>query len=155
MMTLTEIRAREAKWDHFYLGMADYIASASKDPSTKVGAVIVRPDLTVASVGFNGFARNMWDNPRLYEDREEKLSRIVHAEMNAILNAHGPVAGYTLYCTFPPCDRCTVFIAQAGIRRVVTYPVPAERADSWAESLRRATVYMTEAGITFNVLDRL
>lgn len=152
--TLEEIRAREEKWDRFYLGMAEYMASASKDPSTKVGAVIVRPDLTVASVGFNGFARGMEDRPELYADRDEKLSRIIHAETNAILNAHGPVDGCTLYVTFAPCDRCSVMVVQAGITRVVAYAPSPELQERWGPFLAKAAGYYEEAGIKFKTLDR-
>ncbi len=140
---------RQTKWDQFYIGMAKYMASASKDPSTQVGAVIVRRNNTIASVGYNGFPRGMSDDPALYEDRPTKYSRVVHAEMNAILNAHGSVDGCTLYTSaLPPCDRCAVFVVQAGISRVVyeqiTDPALAER---WAESLARTEDIFKEAGI--------
>jgi dCMP deaminase len=145
---------RRAKWDCFYLGMAEYVATASKDPSTKVGSVIVRPTNTVASVGYNGFPRGLSDAPELYEDRETKYSRVVHAEMNAILNAHGPVDGFTLYNTFPPCDRCAVFVVQAGIKRVVTRAVPVEAADRWASSLAKTAAIFAEAGVEMVVIPR-
>ncbi len=140
---------RQAKWDQFYIGMAKYMATASKDPSTQVGAVIVRPNNTLASVGYNGFPRGMSDDNALYEDRPTKYSRIIHAEMNAILNAQGSVDGCTLYTSaLPPCDRCAVFVVQAGISRVVyeqiTDPALAER---WAESLARTEDIFREAGI--------
>lgn len=143
-----------AKWDPFFLGMAHYMSRVSKDPSTKVGAVIVRPDKTVASVGFNGFARGMCDHDELYHNREEKYSRIIHAEMNAVLNAHGPVDGCTLYNTpFAPCDRCAVLIIQAGIRRVVTPALPEHLKERWGDSLARAAGFFEEAGVEFNMLD--
>lgn len=145
---------RRAKWDRFYLGMAEYVATASKDPSTKVGSVIVRPNNTISSVGYNGFPRGMSDDASLYADRETKYSRVVHAEMNAILNAHGPVEGFTLYNTFPPCDRCAVFVVQAGIRRVVTLTVPGEAADRWADSLAKTAAIFAEAGVEMNQLAR-
>ena len=43
------------KWKLRFLGLSEYIAQWSKDPSTKVGAVIVRPDKSIVSMGFNGF----------------------------------------------------------------------------------------------------
>jgi dCMP deaminase len=135
------------KWDTFYLGMAAYVATASKDPSTKVGAVIVRPDKTVASVGYNGFPRGMDDSPALYEDREVKYSRIVHAEMNAILNAHGSVNGSTLYCSLLPCDRCAVFVVQAGITRVVTPRPDADIETRWGDAFNKTRAIFREAGI--------
>lgn len=151
--TIAEIRSREDKWDRFYLEMALHVASASKDPSTKVGAVITRPDLTVASVGFNGFARNMKDDEALYANREQKYSRIIHAEMNAILNAHGPVEGYSLYVTLAPCDRCSVFIAQAGIKRVVCLAPTEEQKERWGTSIDLARSYLEEASVSLKLVE--
>lgn len=148
-------RRRTAKWDNFFLGMADHMATASKDPSTKVGAVIVRPDLSVASVGFNGFARSMADTPELYDNREEKYSRIIHGEMNAILNAHGSVDGCTLYTVpFAPCERCAVMVIQAGIKRVVAPTLPDRLKERWSDSLQRAAEFFAEAGVEFVLIDR-
>lgn len=45
------------KWDARFLDLAVFIGDWSKDPSTKVGAVLVRPDRTIAGLGFNGFPR--------------------------------------------------------------------------------------------------
>lgn len=90
----------QAWWDRFYLRGAEWISSASKDPSTKVGAVIVRPDRTVASVGYNGFPRKIADTPERLNDRDTKYELIVHGEMNAMAWAREPVDGYTLY-TWP------------------------------------------------------
>lgn len=147
-------RARQEKWDRFYLGMAHYMSRASKDPSTKVGAVIVRPDMTVASVGFNGFAKAMADTPELYANREEKYARIIHGEMNAILNAHGPVAGCTLYTTpFAPCERCAVMVIQSGITRVVAPALPEHLKERWEASLLRAQAFFAEAGVPFEAIE--
>jgi dCMP deaminase len=146
---------KQAEWDEFFIGMADYVSTRSKDPSTKVGAVIVRPDgKTIASLGYNGFPRGMSDDPALYADREVKYSRIVHAEMNAILNAGGSVDGCTLYTSkLPPCDRCAVFVAQAGITRVV-YENPApEVAERWAASLAKTQEIFADAGIPMVGID--
>lgn len=136
----------EGWWDRFFLGMADYVATASKDPSTKVGAVIVRPDRTVASVGFNGFARGVLDTPERYADREYKIATILHAEENAILSAHEPVRGHTLYVSgLPPCAMCAAKIAQAGIARVVAHdrPVP----DRWRTNMGWGAQLLAEAGV--------
>lgn len=154
MLANVERNRREQKWDRFFLGMADYVSRASKDPSTKVGAVIARDDMTVASVGYNGFPRGMDDHDHLYADREVKYSRVVHAEMNAILNAHGSVKGCTLYTSaLPPCDRCAVFVVQAGIIRVVYENPAAEIAERWAASLSKTRAIFREARIPMVGLD--
>jgi dCMP deaminase len=149
-------------WDRRYLELAQLVASWSKDPSTHVGAVIVRPDLTIASTGFNGFPRRMDDKAEWYEDREVKYSRIIHAEINALVHALERVAGYTLY-TWPmlPCDRCAVQVIQAGIGRVVA-PMPRttlglsvqERAlHRWQVQVDTSCNYFAECGIPVHHVD--
>lgn len=142
-------------WDRWYIDMARHVATASLDPSTKVGAVITRPNKTVASVGYNGFPRGMSDDPSLYDDRTTKYSRIVHAEMNAILNAMGSVDGCTLYTSqLPPCDRCAVFVVQAGIRRVVYERPTDELLERWGESLKSTAAIFEDAGVEMVELSR-
>ena len=147
-------RDAQRKWDRRFLEMADLVATWSKDPSTKVGAVIVRPDRTVASVGFNGFPRGMRDHDHLYADREIKYSRIVHAEMNAILAAPGRVEGCTLYLPMLPCDRCAVHVIQAGITRVVTWEPTADLLSRWGDALEKCRWMFREACVRFEELPR-
>lgn len=147
-----EARWRQNKWDHRFMDVARLVASWSKDPSTKCGAVIVRPDLSICSVGFNGFPRGCDDHPDLYSNRELKYERVVHAEVNALLAAKEPVRGYALY-SWPPgigpsCSRCTSCIVQAGISRVVH--VLQEGADinvRWRESIAIGLTMFKEAGV--------
>ena len=108
------------KWDLRFIEMARNAASWSKDPSTKVGAVIVDDDKRVISVGYNGFPKGVTDDERLH-DREEKYKMIVHAERNALLFANKDVKNCNLY-TYPfmPCSVCAGMVIQAGIKRVVT-----------------------------------
>jgi dCMP deaminase len=129
--------------------MAKLIADWSKDPSTKCGAIIVRPDRTIASVGYNGFPRGCDDDPALYDDRETKYSRIVHCEMNAILSAREPLKGYTLYTVpFISCDRCASHVVQAGIARCVA-PAPSDDTLSrWTLSIERSIAMFDECGVT-------
>jgi dCMP deaminase len=135
-------------WDERFLSLAREISKFSKDPSTQVGAVIVRPDKTVASIGFNGFPRRMGDQQERYEDRNEKYSRIIHGEMNAILNAKEPLNKYTLYLwPFLSCDRCAVHVIQSGITRVVAPPLPGRLYDRWGELIGKAKNYYSECGV--------
>ena len=139
---------RQKKWDIRFLALACVISTWSKDPSTKVGAIIARPDMTIASVGYNGFPKSMKDDDYLYADRDVKLSRIIHAEMNAILHAKEPLHGYTLY-TWPimSCDRCAVQVIQSGINRVVA-PVPTVALSKrWKTHLLNSEKYFAEASV--------
>jgi dCMP deaminase len=127
------------KWTRRFLALAEHVAGWSKDPSTQAGAVIVRPNRTVASMGFNGFPRGLPDVPELLANREEKYRRVIHCEMNAVLHAREPVAGYTLY-TWPffTCERCAVHMIQAGIKRVVAPELPEDLKERWGEALQFA-----------------
>lgn len=114
-------------WHRRFLALADHVAQWSRDPSTKVGAVIVRPDRTIVSVGFNGFPRGVRDLLERYADRPTKYSMVVHAEANAILTAREPLHGYTLYSTLMTCNECAKLIIQAGISQVVAPRPDADR----------------------------
>ena len=137
------------KWDLRFLEMARLVSTWSRDPSTQTGAVIVRPNKSVAGVGFNGFPQNMPDAPELYANRDEKYSRIVHCEMNALMFAKDDsVQGYTLYThPFMSCDRCFVHMLQAGITRFVAPQATEEQLTRWAPAFERVRRYATEAGV--------
>lgn len=145
---LTERIDKMNKWDLRFLGLSRLVSDWSKDPSTKVGAVIVRQDNSIASIGFNGFPMPMEDTEELYANRDEKYSRIVHGEINALLFCRERVHGYTLY-TYPfmPCERCVVQMIQAGIERIVTCPAPAETLTRWATTFDKTRKYCQETGV--------
>ncbi|HKF50094.1 MAG TPA: deaminase [Terracidiphilus sp.] len=131
-------------WDGRFLEMAALVATWSKDPSTKVGAVITRGKFVV-SLGFNGHPAGIEDNTARLLDRETKYRTIIHAELNAILSARQPLDGCTLYVVpFMPCSACGAVIVQSGIKRVVTLESDNER---WAESFEFTRTIFTEAGI--------
>lgn len=136
-------------WDNRFLKLAQHIAQWSKDPSTKVGAVIVRPNRTIASVGYNGFPRGVNDDERL-NDRPYKYAMTVHAEANAILSANERLDGCTLYVTpLSPCSSCASIIIQSGIKRVVAY-MP-HQPEHWADSFAIARTMLDEAGIEWEI----
>lgn len=106
-------------FDEWALDLAFAVAKRSRDPSTKVGAVIIRDDKTICSMGYNGFPRTMEDKEEWWTDRPEKYARVIHGEMNALLNSKESVKGMTLYCTHPCCEHCSKHLIAAGIARVV------------------------------------
>ena len=131
-------------WDIRFLELAAMVGGWSKDPGTKVGAVIVRHDRTIASLGYNGFPRGVSD---VYFDREHKLLRTVHAEMNAILSAREPLHGCKLYVTpLCPCANCAGAIIQAGIKHVVAR-APAETRPEWLLSMDAARQMFFQADV--------
>lgn len=133
-----------SNWDERYLSLAHDVGEWSKDPSTQVGAVIVRPDNRVVSIGFNGFPTGIADDSRLY-DRELKYEIVVHAEINALVSARQDVSGCTLYTwPFLCCSRCASVMIQAGIKKVVTHIYTKER---WKDNLSLSRSLFSEARV--------
>ena len=143
------------KWDRRFIELARFYATWSKDPSTKVGAHIVRPDRTPVSYGYNGFPRGVDDSDERYANRELKYKMVVHAEENAILNAldRDALRGAILYVTpFMPCARCAASIIQAGIAEVVSIPTSPELAARWSEDIEITTTMFREARVTLRII---
>jgi dCMP deaminase len=150
-MMESSTRRPQAWWDNYFLDLAEAVAYASKDPSTKVGAVIVRPDRTVASLGYNGFPRGIVDTDERLNNRDIKYDLVVHGEINAILTAREPLHGYCLYTwPFLTCKKCALQVIQAGIVRVVAPFVDNER---WNASIRDAQAIYDEAGVAWKLID--
>ena len=106
----------------------------------------VRPDKTIASVGFNGLPRGVNDDPARLGDRDTKLRYTVHAELNAILAAKEPLTGYSIFVwPFQPCSGCAAAIIQAGISNV--YCPGSPETSRWAESFTAARTMFRESGI--------
>lgn len=112
-------------WDEYFMGIAKLAALRSKDPNTQVGACIVDNSNVILSTGYNGFPIGCSDDefPWIRQaDREEdtKYPYVVHAELNAILNASGrDLRGSRIYVALFPCNECAKAIIQAGISEVV------------------------------------
>ena len=138
------------KWDRRFLELAEHISTWSKDPSTKVGCVVVGEDREIRSTGFNGFPRGIEDDAERLEDRAQKYPLICHAEENAIMHAARigiSLKSNTAYVTWPPCSRCTRSLIQAGVSEVV-YPTGIDIPERWEEDLEIALGMMEEAGIS-------
>ena len=111
-------------WDEYFMGVALLAAMRSKDPSTQVGACIVDNDNRILSTGYNGFPYGCSDDEfpwdRTGERNDTKYPFVVHAELNAILNARGKnLSGAKIYVDLFPCNECAKAIIQSGIKEVV------------------------------------
>lgn len=143
---LDEALQNQIKWDLRYLHLAREVASWSKDPSTKTGAVVVNGKREF--LGYNGFPIGMRDDAELYEDRAAKYSRVIHCEMNAIIKAGEHAVNATLYTwPFMSCDRCAAHMVQAGIQRCVAPALPKELEERWKANLELSKGYFAEAGV--------
>lgn len=111
-------------FDHFY-ALAQLWALRSKDPSTKVGAVLVDIlNKLPLGQGYNGFAQGIYDHPMILANREEKYPRMIHAENNCIRNSlrnGADLEGSVMFVTeFWPCAPCAAMIIDEGIGVIVT-----------------------------------
>lgn len=134
--------------------MAYLVSMKSKDPSTRVGAVIVGPNKEIRSTGFNGLPRGVADRHYRYEDREYKLLAVNHAEENAIL--HCALTGIsakecTLYTPWIPCSRCAKSIIQSGIKEIVydvNFPGNKDpKSEDWKLSMEISHEMLSETDI--------
>lgn len=143
-------------WNEYYLNMANTARQKSKDPSTKVGAIIVGKDHEIISTGFNGFPRGIDELDQSRWERPIKYEFVVHAEANAILNAARQgirTAGTTLYVVgmgppTAPCTGCAKSIIQAGITTVVGGAYKAV-TPTWGADFDFSLALLKEAGVEF------
>ena len=116
-------------WDEYFMGVALLASKRSKDPNTQVGACIVSGNTnikenTILSIGYNGLPYGCSDDEfpwdRQGELLETKYPYVVHAELNAILNAQGKsLIGAKIYVALFPCNECAKAIIQSGIKEVI------------------------------------
>lgn len=109
-------------WDEYFMGVALLAAKRSKDPNTQVGACIVDENNVIISTGYNGLPIGCSDDdfPWNRDGENNKYAYVVHAELNAILNATGKsLRGARVYVALFPCNECAKAIIQAGIKEVI------------------------------------
>lgn len=145
------------KWYKRYLKLAKEVSEWSKDPNTKVGAVVVGSKGQILSQGYNGFPRGIKDSNKRLNDRELKLSLVVHAEMNAIFNAsYSGVSldGSTIFIHgLPACSECAKGIIQVGIAKVVVSKQCIEARPHWNESWKKSLALFEEASVQVFIID--
>jgi len=129
------------------IDMAKHVAQLSKDPSTKVGAILLDSKRRFVSAGYNGLPRGVEDKPERLMDREVKYKMIRHAEANAIAFATAPLDGATLVVTHPCCAQCAGAAIQAGIAHVVWSKPDAAFTKRWADDLVLVREMFKEAGV--------
>lgn len=116
-------RSNAISWDQYFMGLAHLSAKRSKDPSTQVGAVIVDKHKKIVGIGYNGLPTGLDDDQypwtRQGDFLTSKYAYVVHAELNAILNATTTLRGSSLYVSLFPCNECAKAIIQSGISEVV------------------------------------
>jgi len=136
-------------WDVWFMKQVYLVAEKSKDPSTKIGAVLVK-DKHIISSGFNGFPIGVRDKPERYLDRTIKYNFVVHGEDNAVLSAARfgiSTLGTILYTQSIPCNECSKSIIQGGITEIVIHSKWPMNHSKWIECVKISKIMLKEAGI--------
>ena len=141
-------------WDEYFMGVALLAALRSKDPGTQVGACIIDQSKRILSTGYNGFPYGCDDEvfpwSREGELTDTKYPYVVHAELNAILNAQGKnLSGATIYVDLFPCNECAKAIIQCGIKEVVYLSDKYGEQELYKASRRM----LTSAGVKLRAFD--
>lgn len=109
----------QAQWDEYFMKIAETVATKSKDPSSKMGCVIVDPDKRVVSLGYNGMVQASDESKMTLSERPMKYYFAIHSEMNALIFAKRDLTGCTVYNRVATCENCLKYLLQAGIKRFV------------------------------------
>lgn len=142
------------KWDNRFIDMAQLVASWSKDPTTKVGAVVVNDNRQILAVGYNGFPRGVHDDPERLNVRPVKHIFTAHAERNALDSALTDLRGATIYSTLCPCNECAKSIIQRGITRVVAGMYKDEQQKQ-IFNYNDTLLMFHEAGVTIDLIEKI
>lgn len=138
------------------LGLANHIATWSKDQSTKVGCVITNGN-RVISMGYNGFPSGMRDDDPSRHARPLKYKVTEHAERNAIYTAahHGiSLCCAKMHLPWYPCCDCARAIAQSGISDLVCYRPDFSDA-RWGEDFKISEVILSESGVEVEYVEKI
>lgn len=143
------------KWSVRFMNMAKSVSTWSKDPSKKIGVVIINQENKIISTGYNGFPKNIADTEARLNNKEFKRAITLHAEENAILCAKQDLTNCIMYIYgLPPCAHCAAMIIQSGIKAVY-YTVPEEYqiSEHWKDNLNIAQSILKEAGVIYTNLN--
>ncbi|MDA0938692.1 MAG: dCMP deaminase family protein [Proteobacteria bacterium] len=148
----------ELSWDEYFMNIAYFVSKKSKDPSTKVGAVIVGPDKEIRSTGYNSMPRGVKDSFIRYTKKELKYLIISHAEESAIMNCVRvgvSTKNCVLYVPWHPCCSCAKLIIQSGIKEIVIDGLFPRNTDPgpWKQSMDIAKEILGEAAVAIRSFD--
>jgi dCMP deaminase len=127
-------------------------AQRSKDPLTQVGACIINDDKVIVGTGYNGFPKWCSDDKFPWDKNpdnaiENKHSYVVHAEVNAILNANASTKWSTMYVWLFPCNECAKIIIQSGIKKIIY----GSDSKIWREDNIASKRMLDAAGIEYSL----
>jgi dCMP deaminase len=145
-------------WHEYFMEITELVSSRATCLRRKVGAVITR-DKRILTTGYNGPPDNivhcdkrggcLRDKLGIPSGQRMELSRAIHAEQNAIIQAAKmgiSIQDSTLYVTTHPCFTCAKMLINAGVKEIIYkegYP------DEFAKEI------LKEAGVKVIRFDKL
>lgn len=122
---------KRPSWEEYFMEITELVATRATCLRRKVGAILVK-DRRILATGYNGPPQGVPHCDELGGCLREKLgvpsgerqelSRAVHAEQNAIIQAAKMgtnIDGSTLYVTNFPCFICAKMLINAGVIKIV------------------------------------
>jgi len=113
------------------MNITELVASRATCLRRKVGAVLVR-DKRILTTGYNGPPSGIphcderggciRDKLNIPSGERMELSRAIHAEQNAIIQAAKvgiSIEGSILYVTTHPCFTCSKMLINAGVKKII------------------------------------
>lgn len=144
-------------WDEYFFKIMYLASSKSLDPRTKIGAILVR-DKSIISTGYNGFPKGVKDLEERYNDREQKINFICHAEFNSIvISARFGIStkDSILYTNGIPCNNCCKSLIQGGISEIVVHKQwPEFTNKNWVESVKISKIMLQESNIPVRIYNK-
>jgi dCMP deaminase len=114
-------------WHDYFMQITELVSTRATCLRRKVGAIIVR-DKRILTTGYNGPPENivhcekrggcLRDELNIPSGERMELSRAIHAEQNAIIQAAKTgisIQDSTLYVTTHPCFTCAKMLINAGV----------------------------------------
>ena len=149
-------------WHDWFLQGVYWVASKSKDPKTKIGAIIVK-DRRIISTGYNGIPIGVSDTDENRHQRPEKYKWYEHGERNAIYAAakYGiDTDGAILYTNSLPCVDCARGIIQSGIKCVYIHQqfndlCNAAQREQWKGHDNATFTMFNESGVKVHTVPRI
>ena len=149
-------------WNEWFLQGVYWVASKSKDPKTKIGAIIVK-DKRIISTGYNGIPIGVNDEDETRHSRPEKYKWYEHGERNAIYAAakYGiDTNGSILYTNALPCADCARGIIQSGIKEVYVHKqfndmCELAQREQWKGHDNVTFTMFNEAGVKIHNIDKI
>lgn len=133
-----------------YYKLAQYQAGLfSKDPSTKVAAILIAPDThQILSTGYNGVCRKLKETNERWT-RPKKYDYVIHAEINSICNAARSgikIENSICVVTMFPCVDCCKALIQSGVDTIVCEK-PDLNHERWGESFKISLELFNEGNV--------